>query len=144
MTFVIRAAAAQDLPDIVRLSDVIQRQYAEAYPGDFLRRTDAEDVSDFFERLLGDESQEVLLATRGDETVAYLWHQIQRPPPNPFTRPLSRVFVHHILVDPSYRRQGVAGLLFEHVQDAAERDGHSEIALDTWAANTEAQAFFES
>ena len=52
MTFIIRDAAAQDLPDIVRLNDVIQRQHhATAYPDDFLDPTDDQDVSDLFEKV---------------------------------------------------------------------------------------------
>ena len=144
MTFKIRIATTLDLPRIVDLNEQIQRQHAAAYPSDFLYPTDRKDVSDFFEKLLNDESQNILVATSGDETVAYLWYEIQRPRPTLFTQSKNRLFVHHIFVHSTYRRQGVAKLLFEHVQAAAISDGHNEIAVDTWAVNTDAQAFFAS
>ena len=86
----------------------------------------------------------MLLATSGDETVAYLWYEIQRLDSNLFMRPIDRLFVHHIFVHPQFRRQGVAKLLFEHVHAAALSGGHNEIARDTWAANDDAQDFFAS
>lgn len=144
MTFEIRDATTLDLPRIVELNEHIQRQHAAAYPSDFLYPTDRKDVSDFFEKLLNDESQKVLLATSGGETVAYLWYEIQRPRPTQFKQSKKRLFVHHIFVRSTDRRQGVAKLLFEHVQAAAISDGHDEIAVDTWAVNNDAQAFFAS
>ncbi len=74
MTFKIRDATTLDLPRIVDLNEQIQRQHAAAYPSDFLYPTDPKDISDFFEKLLNDESQNILLATSGGETVAYLWY----------------------------------------------------------------------
>ena len=144
MTFKIRDATTLDLPRIVDLNEDIQRQHAAAYPSDFLYPTDPKDVSDFFEKLVNDDSQKMLLATFRDETVAYLWYEIQRLRPNPFKQSIDRQFVHHVFVRSAYRRQGVAKLLFEHVQAAAMSGGHNEIVLDTWVVNTDAQAFFAS
>lgn len=144
MAFEIRDATTLDLPSIVDLSQPIQRQHAAAYPSDFRYPTDPKDVSDFFEKLLNDESQKVILATLGDETVAYLWYEIQRRGPSPFKPSIDRLFVHHIFVRSAYRRQGIAKLLFEHLQAAAISDGHNEIAVDTWAVNDDAQDFLAS
>ena len=144
MAFEIRDATTLDLPTIVDLNKDIQRQHATAYPSDFLYPADPKDVSDFFENLLNDESQKVLLATFRDATVAYLWYEIQRRRPTPFKQSVDRLFVHHIFVRSAYRRQGVAKLFFEHVQAAAISGGHHDIVLDTWAVNTDAQAFFAS
>lgn len=144
MTFKIRDATTLDLPRITDLNEQIQRQHAAALPNDFLYPADRKGVSDFFEKLLNDESQKIILATSGEKTVAYLWYEIQRSHPALFTQSKDRLFVHHIFVCSTFRRQGAAKLLFEHVQAAAISDGHNEIALDTWAVNNEAQAFFES
>ena len=104
MAFEIRDATTLDLPSIVDLNQPIQRQHAAAYPSDFLYPTDPKDVSDFFEKLLTDESQKVILATFGDEAVAYLWCEIQRLRPSPFKPSIDRLFVHHICVCSAYRR----------------------------------------
>lgn len=144
MTFEIRDATAQDLPYIVDMNDEIQRQHASWYPESFRYPTDPNEVSDFFEELLNDEHQSVLVATSGDEIVAYLWYEVQCRQPNPFSLSISRLFVHHIFVCPRYRRMGVAQLLFDHVRATAESGCHSEVALDTWASNADAQAFLAS
>jgi len=144
MTFKIRDATALDLPRIIDLSEQIQRQHAAALPNDFLYPADRKDVSDFFEKLLNDESQNILLATSEDKAIAYLWYEIQRSHPTLFTQSKNRLFVHHIFVCSTFRRQGAAKQLFEHVQAAAISGGVNEIALDTWAVNNDAQAFFAS
>ncbi len=144
MAFKIRDATTLDLPRIVDLNEQIQHPHAAAHPSDFVYPTDRKEVSEFFEKILNDESQKVVIATSECEAVAYLWYEIQLPRPTIFRQPKNRLFVHHIFVRSTYRRQGVANLLFEHVQTTATSEGHSEIVVDTWAVNNDAQAFFAS
>jgi len=84
MAFKIRDATTLDLPRIVDLNEQIQQQHAAAHPGDFVYPTDRKEVSEFFAKILNDESQKVVLATSEGEAVAYLWYEIQRPRPTIF------------------------------------------------------------
>jgi GNAT superfamily N-acetyltransferase len=52
--------------------------------------------------------------------------------------------VHWLLVDPAWRRRGVAHLLMTYVEAAAWNDGHREIQLETHAGWQAACAFYQS
>lgn len=55
-----------------------------------------------------------------------------------------RLMIEHVAVAPEARRQGHGHALLQAAR-ALERDlAVDEILLDTWAANTEAQAFFRA
>lgn len=144
MTFAIRDAKPLDLPYIVDLNDEIQRQHASWYPDDFRYPTDAERMAKYFGRLLQDDTQNLLVATVGEEIVAYLWYEIHRRRRTPHKQAMSRLEVHHVFVRPSHRRQGIAAGLFDYVRRIAVAESLRDIALSTWACNSGAQAFFAS
>jgi GNAT superfamily N-acetyltransferase len=52
--------------------------------------------------------------------------------------------VHWLLVDPRWRRRGIARLLMSHLEQAAWDAGWREIQLETHANWTEAVAFYQS
>ncbi|MDH3662041.1 MAG: GNAT family N-acetyltransferase [Alphaproteobacteria bacterium] len=104
MNVTIQNAAVSDLDRIVALNDQVQRQHADAYPNDFVFPINPTEVSDFFAALLDDGSQALLLALADGDAIGYLWYQIQHRPPNPFTRSISRTFIHHVVVDQRFRR----------------------------------------
>ena len=52
------------------------------------------------------------------------------------------IYIHHVSVRPSFRRQGVGTALLAAVRAAANDAGLTLIALDVWTFNDEARAFF--
>jgi len=52
--------------------------------------------------------------------------------------------VHWLLVDPSFRRRGIAKLLMSSLERAAWDDGHREVQLETHAGWWAAVAFYQS
>lgn len=52
--------------------------------------------------------------------------------------------VHWLLVDPAWRRRGIAGLLMAHLEQAAWNTGWREIRLETHANWEAAVAFYQS
>jgi len=52
--------------------------------------------------------------------------------------------VHWLLVDPSFRRRGIATLLMQNLERAAWDDGHREVQLETHAGWQAAVAFYQS
>jgi len=52
--------------------------------------------------------------------------------------------VHWLLVDPSFRRCGIAKLLMSNLERAAWNDGHREVQLETHAGWKDACAFYQS
>ena len=139
----IRAATRSDLEDLVRLNDQIQWQHANQYPHEFKYPADKEKVAEFFERLIDSDSNTVVVVCDKDQPIAYLYCELQRIPQNTFKFAKSRYYIHHILIDETVRRTGIASALFEWVEEQARGRGVSEIALDTWMLNKEAHEFFE-
>jgi len=54
-----------------------------------------------------------------------------------------RGYLQHLLVSPSYRRQGIAGALIAHCLAALEALGIVKSHIDVLVTNTPAQAFWE-
>jgi GNAT superfamily N-acetyltransferase len=52
--------------------------------------------------------------------------------------------VHWLLVDPAFRRRGIARLLMQHLEQAAWNEDWREIELETHAGWTAAVAFYQS
>ena len=52
--------------------------------------------------------------------------------------------VHWLLVDPAFRRRGIARLLMQHLEQTAWNEGWREIELETHAGWTAAVAFYQS
>ena len=142
MTITIREATADDLPLLADLNDEIQRQHASAYPDDFLYPADKVKVEKFFAALMRNKDNRIVVAERDGAAAGYLWYEAQRRRANALKPKLARLLVHHVFVRPEFRRRGVAAALMAEVQSAALDGGFQEVALDTWASNERAQAFF--
>lgn len=52
--------------------------------------------------------------------------------------------MHHIAVEEAARRRGVGSALFRAVEACALAERLPQMAMDTWAVNRTAQAFFEA
>ena len=101
-------------------------------------------MSAFFAARLASPTSVIGIAQADRVPVGYVWFEVQARPETPFTPPRSRISVHHIAVAPEARRRGIATALMRYVEHRAASEGIDEIALDTWAANLDAQHFFGS
>jgi GNAT superfamily N-acetyltransferase len=143
MSYKIKAAQTSDLADLVDLNNAIQRQHADGYPNDFRHPTDRAEVREFFAHRLDHEDHEVLIVRSvAGLAIGYFWHEVKRSQPNPFSKPKTRLLIHHVFVRPSHRRQGIADALFDKAHEAATALGVDEISLNTWASNSAAHKFF--
>jgi len=140
----IKNATKADLPGLLRLNKQIQQQHAEQFPKEFLFEPDAKGTRDFFKRLIDEDSQLLLIAHTADQSVGYLWCEIQRFPTSLFRPARSKLYVQHVCVDADHRRHGIASALFQQVDDLAKAAGITRIGLDTWAGNESAHSFFRS
>src|SRR5262249_28659982 len=113
-------------------------------PGDFTQMVDPCAVRSFFEAQLADPKSAIGIAEADRAPVGYVWFEVQARPETPFTLPRHRIYVHHIAVAPEARRRGIATALMLYVEHQAASEAIDEIALDTWAANVDAQHFFGS
>ena len=144
MSVQVRAALNVDLDALIQLNRVVQSLHVALYPGDFTQMVDPCAVRSFFAARLAGPKSAIGIAEADRVPVGYVWFEVQARPETPFTPPRHRVYVHHIAVAPEARRRGIATTLMHYVEHQAASEGIDEIALDTWAANLDAQHFFGS
>jgi ribosomal protein S18 acetylase RimI-like enzyme len=83
----------------------------------------------------------VLLAEEA-EPAGYLWAQFQNRLANWAQRELHLLYIHHLVVAPKFRRQGVGTLLMSAALAAAKNKGIERVELDVWSFNLEAKHFY--
>ncbi|MBN8942427.1 MAG: GNAT family N-acetyltransferase [Rhizobiales bacterium] len=138
----IRAASQADLDSLVALNQVVQSLHATLYPGDFKAAVDPAALRAYFAARLDGPHAGTAIAEIDAKPVGYVLFDVQVRPETPLTPNRARLYVQHIAVAPEARRCGVATALMRHVEARAMFEGIDEIALDTWAANHDAQRFF--
>ena len=144
MTMEVRAASEADFDALVQLNRVVQRLHAALYPSDFKQEIDPCAVRAFFASRLAAPKSGIGIAEAYGVPIGYVWFEVQAQPETPFRPPRPRIYVHHISVAPEARRRGIAAALMRYVEHRAASQGIDEIALDTWAANLDAQRFFRA
>src|SRR5262249_36519002 len=75
--------------------------------------------------------------------VGYAYAEIVRRSETAFHHAYDMVYLHHLSVRASHRRQGVGGALLDAVRAAGKSVGIDLVALDVWAFNDAARAFFQ-
>ena len=142
MTITVRAASVADIDAIVRLNRDVQQLHAELDPSFFKSDLDNEQVAAFFAAKLALPENHIQLADDEDGPNGYVWFEVQARPETPLTLARKRIYVHHLSVQPTARRHGVASALLRQVEAEARVGGITIIALGTWAANGPARGFF--
>lgn len=141
MTVEIRPAEPCDLDDLVRLCGQIQELHVQLYPDDFQAKTNDHALRALLTGVINAKDQTILIARMEDCGVGYVWFEELDSHDGTFSIKARRLYIHHIGVDPGFRRQGIARRLMNRVTTEA---GTRQITLDSWAANDEAHAFFEA
>ena len=143
MSIIVRPAVGADLDDLISLNAVVQRLHVESEPTHFKSDIHVDDVRAFFSTLLISDHNFVQIAQWNDSSTGYIWFEWENRQSTPFTLPVSRLYIHHIVVREDTRRFGVASALLDGVEREARARGIAQIVLDTWAFNKDAQACVE-
>jgi ribosomal protein S18 acetylase RimI-like enzyme len=139
----IRPATAVDAPLISQLNADVQKFHAEAYPWRF-KPPGADTFTDQdAAALLARPDHFALLAHVDGMPAGYVVAEIIRRPETSRHHAHDMVYVHQISVRPVSRRRGVGRALLGAVNARAQSEGISLMALDTWAFNDQALAFFQ-
>jgi ribosomal protein S18 acetylase RimI-like enzyme len=141
---VVRPAEERDVRAIARLNRLVQALHAEAEPAFFRPPEDMPGLEAFHQVGLGAEGRTTLVAEVGPEVVGYVALVLQDRGAHTFAWAHRRLYVDQVGVDPAHRRSGVGRALMAAVEEQARALSVGEVALDTWAFNEEAQAFFRA
>ena len=144
MDVLVRTASEADLDTLVALNRVVQSLHADVEPAHFKAEVEDRDVRAFFADRLRIRRNRFSLAEAGGRPAGYVWFETQDLPESPFAFSQRRLYLHHIGVGASVRRQGVASALLRHVEAEAAAAGIACIVLSVWASNEHARTFFSA
>jgi ribosomal protein S18 acetylase RimI-like enzyme len=142
MKIVIRQATEADADTISLLNIDVQAAHASAMPSWFKPAGADTFPPDVVALLLDDPCNLVFIAEVESSPAGYAYAEIIDRPETSFNYAYQMVYVHHISVRPTHRRQGVGRALLEAVQAAASKRNIRMISLDVWTFNVGARAFF--
>jgi ribosomal protein S18 acetylase RimI-like enzyme len=141
MAIRIRKATEQDVDVLRALNADVQALHAAALP--WLFKPPGPDSEPWeVKGLLAQLENLFFIAEVDGDPAGYAYAQIREWPETPFTHRLDMIYLHHLSVRPPHRRHGVGSALIGAVRAAAAETGITLVALDVWAFNDEALAFF--
>jgi ribosomal protein S18 acetylase RimI-like enzyme len=92
--------------------------------------------------LLAKPDNLVFIAEFDSLPVGYAYAEVVHRAETPFSYADDIVYLHHISIRPSYRKQGVGRALMDAVRSIASERGITAFALDVWTFNEDARSFF--
>lgn len=144
MAISVRAACMADVGALVRLNRDVQQLHVQLEPKRFRADADDGEVAAFFAAKLAASENQIRLAGDGGGQAGYVWFEVQERPETPFTFSEKRIYIHHLAVQVTARRHGIASALISQVETEAAAAGIESVVLGTWANNKVAHRFFEA
>lgn len=136
----VRRATAADAALIVRLNAPVQAVHVAAVPGLF--KAAGALPLEAAQKIIAGASNHVFIADVGGEAAGYAYAEVRREPETPLTFERTTLYLHHISVEPKFRRHGVGHALIEAVRGEAKAAGIALLTLAVWHFNEPARAFF--
>ena len=140
----VRAATVDDADTISSLNDEVQNVHADALPHLFKPASKETFSSKKITEILTQPENHMFLAYFDEEPAGYLYCEIRCREESPATYARDQVYIHHVSVNRSHQRKGVATALCSAVTALAKDIGIRRLGLDVWSFNADAVAFFES
>lgn len=119
------------------LGKTMQDKHIELYP-DFFKPYDAEAVTKSFIDYFKNPKQRVYLwqdENNQDAIAAYLWLEEEQMPENVYRYAYTRLYLHHILIMPSYQGQGLSQELLKFADTYAKEHDIQHVELHYWPNN---------
>jgi len=139
----IRRATKDDAATIAALNADVQAIHADALPWRFKHPAASPYPAAEVESRLARPDIVAFLARQDGASVGYVIAEIIRQPDTARHHAHSTIYVHEISVRETARRHGIGRALLDAVKAHGEALGITTLALDTWAFNAGALAFFQ-
>jgi diamine N-acetyltransferase len=142
MNIKIRNATPTDAGEISQLLQTVQNLHATLYPAIF-RHVDHAALAEQVTQIISDSALHVRVAILDDVVAGYSMFKVDGCESSDLIHPHRYLFLEQIAVAPIFRRKGIAMALLNDFKIYAAQMGLTEVRLDVWGANAEAQACFE-
>jgi ribosomal protein S18 acetylase RimI-like enzyme len=141
MPIAIRRATTADAEIMSSLNADVQAVHSSALPSLF-KPPGQETFPPAAAGLLAQPNHLVFIAEVDSLPLGYAYAEVIHRPENSSHYAHDMVYLHHISVRPAHRKRGLGRALMDAVRSAATERGIALVALDVWAFNEEARAFF--
>jgi ribosomal protein S18 acetylase RimI-like enzyme len=138
----VRRATDADAEAISLLHRDVQALHAQGLPHLFRPPNPDSFAADRVRSLVQSASVRLLIGTLGGAPAGYVFAEIVRQGGSVLRLPLDYLYVNHLAVAPALRRRGYGGRLLCAATDLARAEGVAGVALDVWAFNEAARAFY--
>jgi len=135
---------AVDYDGYVRLMEVINRFHYEALPDVFLLAPVPFLTNHEYNQLLEKGDRRLIGAYLGDELCGFVQTRRLDVAPNPVFRTDPTTHVDELVVDPGYRRRGIARRLLAAAEAWAKEQGSSYVSLTVLEFNESARRVYEA
>lgn len=142
MTIEVVPAQAAEAELVSRLNRHVQAVHAAAMPDRFKAPGPETFPAAEVLAVMAQDGMRVLLAKVDGAPAGYALAELVRRDETSTTHAFAMVYVHHISVDPAFRRQGVGAALIAAAREEGARAGIADLGLDVWSFNEAAQRFF--
>ena len=138
----VRKATTSDVSAIVALNREVHSRHSEAFPEVFRANPSDEEVTEAFGAVIDAPSGCWFVASEDQTVIGYLSAEF-REREETWCRTAQRVcYLGGIVVDPTFRRKGVARELVAALKREAAKRDTAQIELDVWEFNDDAQKAF--
>ena len=134
----VRPASGDDGEAVWRLWLELQSLHAEADPANYVPAAGLPRFRKYFQKALGDDAREIMVAERNREVAGYIILREVRRASDFVMNAQAWLEVDHLCVAESARRSGVAAALMGYARASARRLGLSELKVGVRAFNAPA------
>lgn len=143
MTPFIRAADSNDVDILATLNAEVQNLHFASRPDQF-KPAKASEIAQWLAQLLQSPSARLWVAEVNGAVVGYVAAVVRERSENPFCLERKWWDIDQIGVQARHRRTGIGRALVHHVVSEARAQGISDVELNSWAFNHDAQHAFTS
>jgi GNAT superfamily N-acetyltransferase len=140
----VRRATVADAPVLSSINDEVQAMHAAALPAWFKPPDPSQFSANTIAVLMAKPDVFLFVAELDSQPVGYALARAVKQAETPWRYAYGMVFIDQIGVVRASRRKGVGRALVNTVRATADDIDVDLVALDAWAFNTEAMAFFRS
>lgn len=127
---------------LAQLNEAVQSLHHRLYPEDF-KKFDLCAATNFFERILVSTDSYAYVAKVDSETVGYILCMVQTRKENEFQYERKVLYVDQISIKHDFRKKGIGRKLVSKAFELAKKMEVTEVQLDYWGKNEEADHFFK-
>jgi len=138
----IRVASPANVDSIAGLNVDVQNVHAAALPHIFKAVNDGAFARSYIAECMSNPDSYFYIASLDGEDIGYVYARVVHRPENAYRHAWDFVYIDQISVKPEHQSKGCGALLMQAVRDLAKQNGIDIIALNFWAFNDKARAFF--